>query len=249
MCLERVVVSPCIVFTPNEDDDINANPDNFTWNTARFVMTDARPSLDTIFPLNVLRQVTLETLDDMNVKMYDLNDTRSRLRLQIILLDSTTRQNIEKCCDVFWSAFLSPKQAVSKYYEGACVQNTFGNFAIEPSMGVVGECVILCIELYFNMSNLIVYRDIMTTVDTTLRVALCNFNQVMGFPDNTCYTFLNHNDEEGWYHVDLSQAILGMSMRNVLRQLSVRQSYEVDYFRLSPKNIAQQDSDGILLPV
>ena len=238
MCIARVGAAP-FLFAADPDEGGGRLADVFA-------TTMADHTLDGIFELNVLRPITSQEFDDMEQQMRDIDHTQSRLGLPI-LLHSTTRQNIHMPSDVFWSAVLSPGQAVSTFYQRACMQDRSGCFAVEPATGVVGQCVILCIELRFNISKVVVYRDILTDLQTTLRDALCNFNSVLGFAPETRYTFLVHDEDLGWQAVGFSDVMLAMSMRHVLLHPSVRECYAVDYFRLSPTNVEEIASGGVLV--
>jgi len=239
MCIARVFTAP-FLFALDVDEGVERHADVFA-------MTAADHTLDNIFELNVLKPITSQAFDDIAKQMQDIDHTQSRRRLSIILLLSTAQQNIHLPSNVFWSVVLSTGQAFSKYYQRACMQDRSGHFAIEQCTGVIRDCVILCIKLYFNISNVVVYRDILTSVHTTLHDALCNFNCVLGFAPETRYTFLVHDEDLGWQAVEFPDAMLAMSMRGVLLHPSVRECCVVDYFRLSPTDVEERESDGVLV--
>ena len=239
MCIARIFVAPSWL-AAEVDEGVERHTDVFA-------VTPADRTLDDIFELNVFRPIVSQAFDDIAKQMQEIEHTQSRLRLPIILLHSTTRQNIHMPSDAFWSVVVSPGQAVSQYYQRACMQDRSGHYAIEPCSGVVGDSVILCMELYFDISNVIVYRDILTSLHTTLQTALCNFSSVLGFTPETRYTFRVHEEDLGWQTVEFPDAMLAMSMRDVLLHPSVCECYAVDYFRLSPTDVEERECDGVLV--
>ena len=101
---------------------------------------------------------------------------------------------------------------------------------LEPCTGVVGSHVVLCIELFFNRTNHLVYRDIMTMIHASLGEALADFNMVMGFPVGVSYSYTRHTDEDGWEVVAIPERMLLMSLKDILRQSCVQESNDADYF-------------------
>jgi len=241
MCIARILANTCGLPADVDVDEGVERDANV------FAVTPTDHTLDDIFEMNVFRPIMSQVFDNIAKQMQEIEQTRSRLGLPIILLRSTTRQNIHMPSDVFWSVVVSPGQAVSQYYQRACMQDRSGKYAIEPCSSVVGDSVILCIQLYFDISNVIVYRDILTSLHTTLQTALCNFSSVLGFAPETRYTFLVHDEVLGWKTMEFPDAMLAMSMWEVLLRPSVRECCAVDYFRLSPIDVGERESDGVLL--
>jgi len=101
--------------------------------------------------------------------------------------------------------------------------------------------------LYFPRSNVILYRDILVSLDEPLQLALATFSSVQGFPADTSYTYLTWSALGGWYEQLVEQRLLAMPLAQVLLDTSVCNSNEVDFFRLTPNAVCESDSYGILL--
>jgi len=245
MCLERrnPLLHPFIAPVPGWENDAIETDDPDLVPTQH-----TPPVLDTTFVLNVCKPILAASFSRIQLEIHEAEFKQLCLGLRIVPLEPTTREHIEFSSDLFWDVFVSPGQAVSVYYQRGCMQNILGMFAIEPGTAVVGQCVVLCIELYFNRLDLIAYRDILTTAETTLQSALCSFNRVMGFPEHTQYTFIHYDEGGGWTSVDVSPTMLALPIRSVLCQASVRESYSFDFFRLSPKHVQQCTARGGLTP-
>jgi len=106
-----------------------------------------------------------------------------------------TRSDLCIQSNEFWHSVTTGGNIVSQYYQRGLSDN--GDYMLEPCTAVVGSRVILCIELYYNRSNHIVYRDIMTSIYATLGEVIADFNSFQGFEADVSYTFTTHTEEEG----------------------------------------------------
>jgi len=118
---------------------------------------------------------------------------------------------------------------------------------LSPCTSVVGRRVVLCFELYFNVSGLIIYRDLLTSLDAVLRDALTQFSVVQGLAHDVSYFYTRHTPEAGWHVIIIAAAMLDMCLHQVLRLLSVVNSNRVDYFRLSLMAVEESLSWGTLV--
>jgi len=133
---------------------------------------------------------------------------------------------------------------VSQYYQRGLSEN--GEYMLEPSTGVVGSHVILCIELFFNRSNRIVYRDIVTSIYSTLGEVIADFNRIQGFAVDVSYTYTTHTQDEGWEINPIPTSILSMRLDRVLRLSAIQNSNNVDFFRLSPQGVEEDEFSCVL---
>jgi len=99
---------------------------------------------------------------------------QAKLNIDIVELKNNTRSNLDVQSNEFWHVVTTSGNIVSQYYQRGLSEN--GEYMLEPSTGVVGSHVILCIELFFNRSNRIVYRDIVTSIYSTLGEVIVDFN-------------------------------------------------------------------------
>jgi len=86
----------------------------------------------------------------------------------------------------------------------------------------------------------------LTTDDTTLGQALASFNLVQGFPLGVLYTYLAYSEEVGWENIFLPENILAMLLKDALAHPTARVCNEVDFFRLSPANVEESETSGVL---
>jgi len=197
--------------------------------------------LDRIFELNVFKPTTAEQFEYYTTSSEEI---QKELSLDVVVFDENTRGNFNILMNKFWCLSTSSGNAVSKYYQRGF--DSRREYMLEPCTGVVGSQVVICIELFFNRSNHIVYRDIMTTIHMSLGEALADFNMVMGFPVGVSYSYTRHTDEDGWEVVAIPERMLAKSLKDVLRQSCVQESNDADYFRLSPQNVDESESHGTL---
>jgi hypothetical protein len=137
-----------------------------------------------------------------------------------------------------------PQAIVSTYYKRGLVHNNSGYSMLLPCTGVVGTRVVLCFELNFNVGGIIVYRDLLTTLDVVLRDALTQFSVVQGLAHDVSYSYTGHTPEAGWHVIPIAGAMLDMCLYQVLRLPSVLDCNRVDYFRLSPMGVDESPHAG-----
>jgi len=93
-----------------------------------FVAVPPLITLDTVFQLNVIKAVSFEEFQVVKQDVLSLLSTQTRLRLEIVVLDAATRENIHLQTDVFWCTHVAPGQAVSRYYQRGCICNGTSQF-------------------------------------------------------------------------------------------------------------------------
>jgi len=237
--------------TTNTDREQARDPFLHHFNTP----TAFNAPLDGIFELNVLRALTPEECSDVRREVQAIHKLQSQVPFDIMRLDVTTRHEFPDATDAmsdgFWSSHETqwPRDStstvyVSKYYQRSCWHEDLQDYTLEPCTGVVGTRVILCIELFLDQSNVILYRDILTTLETTLRQALAEFNVVQGFAHDISYSYMQFTSEQGWYLLSVSEQLLDMPLSQVLSDHSVRNCNDLDYFRLSPIGSCESDRMG-----
>jgi len=141
-------------------------------------------ALDRIFEVDVRKSATPEEVE-YHAKL--IGRIQTKLSIDIVELKGNTRSNLDIQSNEFWHSVTTGGNIVSQYYQRGLSEN--GEYLLEPCTGVVGSHVILCIELYFNRSNHIVYRDIVTSIYTTLGEVIADFNRIQGFAADVSYTY------------------------------------------------------------
>jgi len=198
-------------------------------------------ALDRIFEVNVRKSTAPEELE---YHATLIGRIQADLNINIVELKDHTRSNFDIQSNEFWHSVTTAGNIVSQYYQRGLSEN--GEYMLEPCTGVVGSHVILCIELYFNRSNHIVYRDIVTSISTTLGEVLADFNLIQGFAEDVSYTYTTHTEEQGWEIILIPISILSMRLDRVLRLSAIQDSNNVDFFRLSPQIVEEDEFSGVL---
>jgi len=198
-------------------------------------------ALDRIFEVNVRKSTAPEELE---YHATLIGRIQTDLNINIVELKDHTRSNFDIQSNEFWHSVTTGGNIVSQYYQRGLSEN--GEYMLEPCTGVVGSHVILCIELYFNRSNHIVYRDIVTSISTTLGEVLADFNLIQGFAEDVSYTYTTHTEEQGWEIILIPISILSMRLDRVLRLSAIQDSNNVDFFRLSPQIVEEDEFSGVL---
>ena len=159
--------------------------------------------------------------------------------LRIVPLRLATRDF--PCDDAagFWLPLENSDFWISQYYQRSYWQEGLQTYTSQLCTWVVGNRVVLCIKLIFDLSNVILYRDICASLDETLQAALACFNAAQQFPPHTTYTYMQHSVRDGWFVTPLHQELLSMTFRDLLAQLCVLNSNQVDFFRLSPAGVCE----------
>jgi len=213
----------------------------------------AQIALDVVFALGVWRVTTAQRCSDVDAQAKAILDVNLHNILDIVPLLPGTRS---VCSDAspFWilaeapgSGYATHTVRVSKYYHPSYWHEGVHTYTMDPCTAVLGGHVLLCVELYFPRSNVILYRDILVSLDEPLQLALATFSSVQGFPADTSYTYLTWSALGGWYEQLVEQRLLAMPLAQVLLDTSVCNSNEVDFFRLTPNAVCESDSYGILL--
>ena len=229
MCLKKRVNMQSAYFPPGVVDGV----------VGIFVGRTPPITLDQIFELNVLKPTTSEEFEYYTTSSKQI---QKELLFDVVVLDESTRGDFNILSNKFWGPSTSSGNAVSKYYHRGFDRRS--EYMLEPCTGVVGSHVLLCIELFFNRSNHLVYRDIMTTINTSLGEALADFNMVLGLPVSVSYSYTRHTEEDRCEIVAIPECMLAMSLKDVLRNASIQNSNDSDYFRLSPQDVEESESHG-----
>jgi len=206
-----------------------------------------QPSLEEIyhqqtFSFNSRSSYVESQLVEHEIQRDSLENLSRKLGETILTLVDTERLdfpvNDELYCGGFWSSqpisnSLNESIRLSQYYTSNMI--TKDNFFVktEACTIVIGGNVVLPIELYFDESDVIVYRDILTNCNTTLGGALEIFNESQGFKRGTRYTYMN-NINDKWEDFHISEHILKMKLCDVLLRNEILECNAADYFRLSP---------------
>lgn len=213
--------------------------------------------LDDIFKFHVIQSPTAEHCKEIDDQVQKIRALHLHQVLHIVPLGVSTRdfacgESQQNALD-FWLSCEKPGNGheksdfwVSQYYQRSYWQEGLQTYTSEPCTGVVGNRVVLCIELYFNLSNVILYRDIMTSLDKTLQETLCCFNDVQKFEAHISYKYIQYCVQDGWYWKPLDQELLSMTFRDLLSQPCILNSNEVDFFRLSPAGVCESSVCGVL---
>jgi hypothetical protein len=205
-----------------------------------------RQTLEQLFPLHVLTRYSATDVQEDGETAHGLAALQALMGSEITGANRSAREDFAVAANGSSTGGL-PGIDVSGYYRRCAASNDRGDrHIVEPCTGVCGEHVLLCIELFFDRSNTIVYRDVRTPLDTPLRTALAVYSQVQGLPPATAYTHMRLTAPLGWELAAFSQAMLDMPLRYLLQHPAVRDSYELDFFRLSPV-AAHENSTGILV--
>ena len=148
-------------------------------------------ALDRIFEANVRKYAGTEEVE-YHEKLIE--GIKTELNIDVVELKDHTRSNFDVESNEFWASVTACGNVVSHYYQRGLSEH--GDYMLEPCTGVVGAHVILCIELYFNRSNHIVYRDIVTSIYATLGEVIADFNVAQGFASDVLYTYTTHTEEQ-----------------------------------------------------
>ena len=198
-------------------------------------------ALDLIFPV-IVRKSTAPEEVEYHTKL--VGRIQAELHIDVVELEDHTRSDLCIQSNEFWHSVTTGGNTVSQYYQRGLSEN--GDYMLEPCTAVVGSHVILCIELYYNRSNHIVYRDIVTSIYATLGEVIADFNSFQGFEADVSYTFTTHTEEEGWKIMPIPTSILSMRLDRVLRMPVIQDSNNVDFFRLSPQSVEEDAVSSVL---
>ena len=212
--------------------------------------------LDDVFKFNVIQSPTAERCQEIDNEVQTIRVLHLHQVLRIVPLGVATRDlpcdESQKDALDFWLSCENPDNEhdksnfrVSQYYQRSYWQEGLQTYTSEPCTGVVGNRVVLCIELYFDRSNVILYRDIMTSLDETLQETLSRFNAVQQFAADVSYTYMQYCVQDGWSMKPLEQVLLCMTLRNLLSQPCILNANEVDFFRLSPEGVCESSVCGV----
>jgi len=221
-------------------------------------------SFDSVFELNLMIQLTPEEwhteLDVVQQEATATEGLETKLGTEILSLGLSMREHMPPYHDArqnvenFWSTALTTENPqvdstyVSRHYRQGLVQDSSGFSMLLPCTGVIESRVVLCFELFFNVSGLRVYRDLLVTLDTILRDALVVFSTVQGFAADLSYSYVGYTPQVGWNVMHFSADMLDMRLQDVLMQASVRNSNTVDFFRLSPVGVQESSMGGTFIP-
>ena len=197
--------------------------------------------LDGIFEVDVRKSATPQ-----EVEYYAelIGRIQAELNIAMVELKEHTRSNFDVQSNEFWHSVTTAGNIVSQYYQRGLSENR--EYMLEPCTAVVGSRVILCFELYFNRSNHIVYRDIVTSIHATLGEVIADFNLVQGFAADVSYTFTTHTEEQGWELRLIPTSIMSMPLGRLLRLPVIQESNNADFFRLSPQDVEEDECSGVL---
>ena len=203
------------------------------------------PVLDDIFKLSVVESPTAERCRDIDVQHETVRLLRMHQVLHIVPLRLATRDFPRDDAAGFWLRIANSDSWISPYYQRSYWQEGLQTYTSEPCTAVVDDRVVLCIELFFELSNVILYRDILASLDETLHAVLARFNAAQRFPPRVSYTYMQHSERDGWFVTPLDQGLLSMPFRALFLQPSVLNSNQVDFFRLSPAGVCESSVCGV----
>ena len=200
-----------------------------------------RPStitvLDDIFKFNVIESPTAERCKEIDDQEETIRILHLHQVLRIVSLRVATRDFPGDDAFGFWSPIEKSGNEqensdfwVSQYYQRSYWQEGLQTYTSEPCTGVVGNRVVLCIELFFDQSNVILYRDIIASLDKTLQAALSRFNDAQQFASHVTNTYMQYSVHDGWFVRPLDQGLLSMTFRDLLSQPCILNSNQVDFF-------------------
>jgi len=201
-------------------------------------------TLDQMYPTHVLTRASPDDVQETLAAAHCIAELEARMGAAIAGAPPGARE------DGFWDAGGAEGQghAVSRYYRRCFVADRHGvQHAVEPCTGVAGDHAVLCVELFFDRSNATVYRDVRTPLASPLALALAVFSQAQGLPAATAYTYLRHTAARGWEFGALSAETLALPVSRALQLPHVRDSYNADFFRLSPADVREDVSGGVLV--
>lgn len=128
---------------------------------------------------------------------------------------------------------------MSHPYRRAFVQISENWQRVEPCTMVVGERVVLCIEVFVSSRDVMVYRDVVVSLDTPLCDVLAATACALGQSKWTRFTYMTCG-HEGWECLHFDAIMLTMAMRDVLCLHRVQQSNTVDFFLISPVFLSER---------
>jgi len=197
-------------------------------------------ALDRIFEANVRKYAGPQEVE------YHANlieGIKTKMNIDVVALQDDTCSNFDVKANAFWASVTARGNVVIHHYQRGLSEQ--GDYMLEPCTGVVGARVIMYIELYFNRSDHIVYRDIVTSIYATLGEVIADFNVAQGFAPDVSYTYTTHTEEQGWDIIPISTSILSMRLDQVLRLPVIQASNNVDFFRLSPCGVEEGECRGV----
>jgi len=214
---------------------------------AAFVAATAVDTLHAIFPTHVVRAATPADQHETAHSAPALAALGARLGQSIAgLADADERAELDAPAGAHWGP---PAGAcrVSRYYSRRCAPGALA--VVEPCSGVVGGCAVLCVELFFDRSNAIVYRDVLSPLAAPLGDALREFSRAQGLPAGTAFSYMEQTAGGEWVLTVLSEHMLALPVGRVLMLPAVRASYGIDLFRLSPVGVQENSGGGVLVSV
>jgi len=253
MCLERVLADNIESRSPAQED----THVNFMRNFLLFTRRLRTVPLDHTYDITCAKQITTEEYTSYKaVEQYEASsvvDLQALIRCVVLPLELGMREDFPSALPANEATVKQPKfwrhatptsnVHVSTYYRQSVVENESGFSVIPPCTAVVGNRVLLCVELFFDKSNVVVYRDILAPLDVLLRDALSAFSLVQRFASDTLYSHIGHSQEIGWHVIGFSERMLNMPLGQVLREKPVIDSNSVDFFRISPMGV-EEHCDG-----
>ena len=235
MCLESKKISNLIGSYQNENDED---------------ILHVEPSLEEIYSQVTFNFITRcsyveAQLAQNEINRHSIEKLSAKLGETILTLVDTDRLDFpgidEPYCGAFWyskTIVNSSNECIrlSHFYKSNMIKKENLFVMTEACTIVAGENVVIPIELFFDVSDVIVYKDILTSCNTTLGGALEMFSESQGFERGTRYTYM-HNVNDRWEDFHISEHILKMKLCDVLLRNEILECNSADYFRLSPYDI------------
>jgi hypothetical protein len=127
---------------------------------------------------------------------------------------------------------------ISRYYKndfvlcGGTLQRT------DACTTIIDCCVIIPVEIYICQIDIVVYKDILTSLSYTLGDILESFNLMQGFPVDTDYTYTSVVGGE-WQCIRIESCMLTTSLYELLQCKNIQATNVANFFRLSPVGVDQ----------
>jgi len=127
---------------------------------------------------------------------------------------------------------------ISRYYKNDFVLCE-GTLQRTDACTTIIDCyVIIPVEIYICQIDIVVYKDILTSLSYTLGDVLESFNLTQGFPVDTDYTYTSFVSGE-WKHIRIEACMLTTCLYELLQCKNIQATNAANFFRLSPVGVDQ----------